>query len=209
MAITIRGQVGPQMLQDGSEQGFRQGRSAELVVSELHGRYYENAFRKNLFIAYAQAVATSLVGTAMVGLQLWNGSPLANGVNCVLLKASGMIVATSATLTSVGLAVGTGQTGAPSSQTAITKVSNCFVGGAGPQATPMNAGTFTTAPAIVKNLLHNTAAIATTGEDPGFSVDFEGSIVVPPQCYVAFAAVGAAAAASGMNLDLMWEEVPV
>lgn len=208
MPIPLTGAVGPQTAQDGAAPPVRQGRAGEVVVTDLHGRYYEQAYRKNLFIAYCAAQATSVAGTAMVGLQVWNGSPIANGVNLALLKTSGMIVVTSASLTSVVLAVGTGQVSAPTSQTAATKVSNCFIGGVGPQATAISAGTFTNAPVAIKNLMHNTAAIASTGEDQGWSIDLEGAIIIPPQCHVAIAAVGAAAAASGMNLDLMWEEIP-
>lgn len=207
--MLLQGQVGPQVAADGSLPTARAGKSGELIVQELHGRYYEQAIRKSLFTAYAQAVATSVVGTAMVGLQIWNGSPLTGGVNVVLLKIGGNIVVTSASTTSLVLATGTGQVSAPTSQSAITRVSNNFIGGPGPQAVCLNAGTFTNAPTALLTLLHNTAAIATTGEDPGFQIDLEGAIVIPPQCYVCIAAVGAAVAASGSNLHVMFEEVPV
>ncbi len=205
--MRIEGQVGPQVVSDGSFSEIRQGKAGDLIISQLHGRYYEAAFRKSLFTAYAVAVATSVVGTGMIGLQVWNGSPIAGGINMVLMKVGGMNVVTSASMTSVVLATGTGQVSAPTGQTAITRVTNNFIGGAAPQATALNAGTFTNAPTAMLNLMHNTAAIATTGEDNGFFVDLEGSVIIPPQVYVCIAAVGAAAASSGMNLHLMWEEV--
>src|ERR1051326_4280161 len=101
MAVTVRGQVGIQTLQDGAEQTIRLGRQAEQVVTELHGRYYEQAYRRNLYTAYAVSVATSVVGTAMVGLQVWNGSIVGgtNGVNLAILKIGGMIKVTSASTT--------------------------------------------------------------------------------------------------------------
>src|SRR5258706_4209327 len=205
-----QGTVGQVLGSDGAvlPGGLRQGRLGDGIYSELHGRYYEQCYRKNLFTAYCAAQATSVVGTAMVGLQVWNGSPLSNGINLVLLKVGGMIVVTSASVTSLVLATGVGQVIAPTGQTATTRTSNNFIGGPGPQATALAAGTFTNAPTALVNLMHNTAAIATTGEDNGFFVDLEGSIIIPPQCYVAIAAVGAAVAASGSNLHLMWEEVP-
>ena len=205
-----QGTVGPVAGSDGVvlPGGVRQGRLGDGIYSELHGRYYEQAYRKNLFTAYCAAQATSTVGTAMVGLQVWNGSPLSNGVNLVILKVGGMIIVTSST-TSLVLATGIGQVSAPSAQTATTRTSNNFIGGPGPQATALAAGTFTNAPTALVNLMHNTAAIATTGEDTGFFVDLEGSIIIPPQAYVAIAAVGAAVTAAGSNLHLMWEEVPV
>jgi hypothetical protein len=49
----------------------------------------------------------------MTGLQLWNGSPLVNGVNLSLLKIGGNIIVTSATTTGLSFAYGTGQATAP------------------------------------------------------------------------------------------------
>lgn len=201
--------VGVQPGSDGSLVSQRAGRLGDTIVSELHGRYYEQAYRKNLFTAYCAAQALSVAGTAMVGLQVWNGSPVSGGVNLVLLKVGGMIVVTSATVTSLVLATGVGQAAAPSGQTAATRVSNNFIGGANPNALALAAGTFVAAPTALINLMHNTAAIAATGEDAGFVLDLEGSIIIPPQAYVCIAAVGAAVAAAGSNLHLMWEEVPV
>lgn len=209
MALEIAGIVGPQVQADGTVSRPRLGRAAELVVTELHGRYFEQAVRKNVFTANASLVATSLVGAAMVGLQVWNSSPLSGGVNLAILKVGGMIVATSATQTGVVLAVGTGQVGAPTSQTAVTRVQNNFIGGPGPQATALNAGTYTNAPITFMHLLHNTAAIATVGEDQGYNIDLEGIIIIPPQCYIAVAAAGAAGAASSNIHWIMWEEVPI
>ncbi len=210
MPLPIVGQIGPVTGSDGNQVPFRQGRSGEQIVTELHGRYYENTYRKNVFTAYCQAQAvTSLTTAACVGLQLWNGSPLTNGVNLVLLKTGGYISVTSASLTGLVLASGTQQAAAPTAQTAATSIKNNFLGGTAPQATATAAATFTAAPTAHLSLEHNTAAIATTGEDFGYLVDLEGSIVVPPQCFVAVNSIGAAGAASAWNGYLMWEEVAV
>jgi hypothetical protein len=209
MAIEIAGQVGPQVLSDGVTQPFRQARSGEIVVQELHGRYYEQAVRKNIFYAYSAARAITVVGTGLVGLQLYNSSPVVGGVNLVLLKTGGLISVTSATTTGLILASGGGQVSAPSGQTAADAVKNSYLGGSSPQATAIAAGTFTNAPTGIATLMHNTAAIAATGEDAGYLVDFEGSIVVPPQYYVAIAAIGATAAAAAWTGFISWEEVPV
>lgn len=207
--VVVQGQVGEQNLSVGSGQDFRQGRQAEQIVSQLNGRYYEQALNKRLFTAYAAAQATSLAGTAMVGLQVWNGSPVTGGVNLVILKVGGCVLATSATETGVVLTTGTGQVNAPTGQTAATKVQNNFIGGTAPQALATSAGTFANAPTAFMTLLHNTAAIATVGEDGGYNLDLEGSIIIPPQCYIAFAAIGAAGAASSNQHHIMWQEMPV
>lgn len=211
MPLLLAGQIGPQTGSDGNQLPFRQGRAGEQIFSELHGRYYEQTYRKNVFTAYAAAQATTSFGgsVALAGLQLWNGSPLTNGVNLAILKIGGAVIATSAAVTGVVLGSGTGQVSAPTSQTAITRVSNNFIGGVAPQATATAAGTFTNAPTAFMTLLHNTAAIASTGEDGGYNQDLEGIVIVPPQCFIAFGTIGATAAASSNQHHVMWEEVPV
>jgi hypothetical protein len=183
--------------------------SQEFLVSQYDPRYYYLASRGLLFHAYAAADVLSTVAAAMTGLMIWNGSSITSGVNAVLLKIGGMIIATAASLTSVVLATGTGQVSAPTGQTAATKSANNLITGAAPVCLALNAGTFTNAPTADLVLLHNTAAIAATGEDPGFVIDLEGSIIIPPQSYVCFAAVGAAGGAAGFNGHIMWAELPI
>lgn len=178
----------------------------EMGVSEVMPRYTALAQSGLLFTARAALQATSLAGTGLVGLQLWNRSTTKN---LVLMKVGGNVVATSATQTGVALAFGTQGTAVPSAQTAATSVINNFVGGAAPAALALAAGTFANAPVGQIDLLHNTAAIAATGEDQGYVVDLEGSIVLPPGTYAALIALGAAGAASSNNHWLMWAELPV
>lgn len=209
MAIPISGIVGPATGTDGSQLPIRQGKTGEVNVSELQPRYYEQAYRKNLYTAYAAAQATSLVGTAMVGLQIYNGSPVAGGVNLVIMKVGGFVAVTSASATGLVLATGSGQLIAPTGQTAATRVTNNFIGSQSPQGLALTGGTFTNAPTALLALMHNTAAIATTGEDQGYQFDLEGSLIIPPQSYVCVAALGAALSASGGFHHIMWAEVPV
>ena len=164
-----------------------------------------SAYRKTVFSARAALQATSLVGVTMVGLTLWNSS---TDKNLVITKLGGNIVATSATQTGVILASGAGQLIAPTSPTAVT-VKNAFIGAAVGAGQAFSTGTYVNAPTATIDLVHNTAAIATTGIDQGYLLDLEGSIIIQPQCYIAFAAVGAAGAASSNNHWVMWTEVPI
>lgn len=201
--------IGPAVASDGSTPTARGGRSGEAVVQELHGRYYEATFRKNVYTAYVTAVSLTTAGTTMTGIQVWNGSSTSGGVNLNILKVGGIVTVTSASQTGVLLGTGAGQTAAPTAQVAATRVSNNFLGGPSPAATATNTATFTAAPTAMMNLLHNTAAIGTTGVDTGFQLDLEGSLIVPPTYYVAFIALGAAGAASSNHLNVTWEEIPV
>ena len=178
----------------------------ELGVSEVMGRYSALAQSGFLFTARAALQATSLVGAALVGLQIWNRTA---NKNLHLLKCGGNVVATSAAQTGVALAFGTAQTTAPTGQTAVSSVINNFIGGAAPGALALNAGTFLAAPVAQIDLLHNTAAIAATGEDQGYLIDLEGSIIIPPNAFAAFVSLGAAGAAVSNNHWAMWAELPV
>jgi hypothetical protein len=177
----------------------------ELGVSEVLPRYAALAYSGQLFTARAALQATTVVGTAMVGLQLTNNSA---NKNLVVIAVGGNIVATSATQTGVALAFGTGQTAAPTGQTAASRSGNNFIGGSASVGLATNAATFVNAPVAAIDLLHNTAAIGTTGEDSGYFLDVGGMYVIPPGSYAAFCALGATGAASSNNHWIVWAELP-
>jgi hypothetical protein len=198
-------QIGPQVAGDGNTVTARGGRSGEAIVQELHGRYYETAYRKGLFAGYFAAQTLSLPAVGMTGAMVWNGT---TSFNLVLQKIGVQVTVTSATLTGIALAFVLAQQAAPTGQTAATFSGSTFIGGPGPTALALNAGTFVRAPVAFYPLLHNTAAIATTGID-NFNLDFEGSIIVPPFQALALVALGAASAAAAVTAAMLWEEVPV
>src|SRR4051812_41085952 len=72
------GQVGPQQYADNATPGvgIRQGRQGQQIVNDLHGRYFEQTSRGNVYTAHAIVTApviyTTAAGTG--GPLLWNGS---------------------------------------------------------------------------------------------------------------------------------------
>lgn len=189
----------------------RIGQQGDLIVSELHGRYYEQAVRRNMFFALSKARATSIGATAQIGLIIYN--PSDSGVNLSLTKWISAVVATSATLT--GLVLGLGyQATTPTTVTAADAQGCTF--SLLQSATVFNQGkaraysiaTLLAAPLDAWLLHHNTAAIAITGGDQ-FTGDLEGMFIVPPGGLATIQALGAAAAASGHTCSLAWEEVPI
>lgn len=199
--------VGGQKAGDGARVLGRAGRSGDLIVSELHGRYYEQALRGNIFTSYVATVATSAPATATIGNMVWN--PPGSGVYLSILKWTSQIVATSASTTGIVLAGGY-QTTTPTSTTAATFTGKTLVNQQTAvlgQAKAYSIATVLVAPLVLVVLHHNTAAIATTGEDV-IAGDLEGSIVVDEGGFVTMAALGAAAAASAHTSSLMWEEIP-
>lgn len=208
MALAINTVVGEQIVAPGVNAPLRQGTLGDLVVSELHGRYFEMARNRRMFSAVSLARATSLPSTSAIGLIVWN--PPGSGVRLALNKWTSMVVATSATLTGIALAGGF-QTTAPTGLTAADSAGSNVVNGIVRQAGLAQAyavATVLTAAVNVMLLHHNTAAINTVGADQ-MSGDLEGSVIVEQGGFVHICALGAAAAASGHSCSLMWEEVPV
>ena len=93
MALPVTGQVGVQTLGDGVATGLlRQGRLGELIQSNLHGFYYEQASRGSVYSGMLAATTTGVAAGNISGaaaaastqFALWN--PLGSGVNIALLK---------------------------------------------------------------------------------------------------------------------------
>lgn len=208
--MLIQGSVGqPSVtsIQPGTTPTIRQGQLGEVVVSELHGRYYETAYRRNQFNAAVQGTGiTTSAGlvTGYTGLCLTN--PTTSTVNCVLNKVGYGFNAAPAAVMVVSLAYNTSTT-AVTQTTAITPRNN-FLGGAAPQALVASSVTLPTAP-INSHILGviGTNAITAINESTNI-IDLEGSIVMPPGSYVVIVTSTASAATSFWG-SFQWEEVPV
>lgn len=207
--MAVAGRVGPQAYSDNQDPnvGVRLGNHGEQIVGQLHGRYFEQANRGNLFTAHAIVTApviyTTAAGTG--GPLLWNGSTTHKAV--ILAVGWGVSVVTTVAAV-LGLTGGTGQTSAPTSTTAIDSVKNCYLGGAAPACTAYRVGTVAAAGSFFMPFgdLHTGALTVDTGSMNWFDVG--GSIVVPQFGWVSVAASATASTAVG-NFGLIWEEIPV
>lgn len=91
--VTVQGSVGPDILADGSPATLRLGKSAEAIVQELHGRFYEQNYRAALYAGgmTLTAINNATFTTATLGatvtpiIGVWN--PSASQVNLVILQA--------------------------------------------------------------------------------------------------------------------------
>jgi hypothetical protein len=209
MTQVVTGQVGEQNYSDNQtpNQGYRMGRQGELVASQLHGRYYEQASRGRLFTAHAIITApviyTTAAGTG--GPLIWNGSSTHR--LAILAVGWGVSVVTTVAAT-LGLTGGTGQTSAPSSTTAVDSVKNCYLGGAAPAASAYRLGTVSAAGNFFMPFgdLHTGALTVDTGDMHWFDVG--GALVVPQNGWVSVAA-SATASTTVANFGILWEEIPV
>jgi hypothetical protein len=207
--MPVSGQVGEQIISPGvTTQPIRQGKLADLIVSELNGRYYENALNKRLFTAFASVTApvvwTTAAGTG--GPLLWN--PPTSGVNATLLAITCALTVVTTVAAALGITGNSGQTVAPTTTTAIDGSGNNYVGGAASASkvfrigTPSVAGTF-----FLPLLALHTGALTVDNQTIGW-IDIGGAVIVPPGAWASVAA-SVTAATTVAQLGLLYAETPV
>lgn len=201
-------EVGPKTFADGfTTDRARLGKAGEVVMQQLHGRHYEQAYRGNLFMAQAIVTApviyTTAAGTG--GPLLWN--PPSSGVNAVILAVTMGITTVTTVAAALGLTGNTGQTSAPGSTTAIDGRTNLFLGRAAGACTPYRVGTPSTAGGFLLPFasLH-TGALTVDNMGVGF-VDIGGALIVPPGAWASIAASATASTTVG-TFGMIYEEVP-
>jgi hypothetical protein len=225
MPIQVSGQVGPQFLSDGTGlQPLRQGKTGELVVQELHGRFYEQAMRGGLFgfglsntaLVAANAIATGLTATAQPVIGVWN--PFTSLVNLVLLQA--VIVTTTIGNTAV----------APGGYMWVYSMGNAAIStGSNPinQKTLQSPGgamakAFAVSTALT-GLTNNLVALRAAAITPSLNAagaatavslamgqirdDVDGAIIVPPGAVVGIMNQ-VSTVTMNVSVSLLWEEVP-
>jgi hypothetical protein len=112
--MLLQGQVGVQLSQDGSIPAIRQGRQGDAMVSELHGRFYEQCVRGYLFSAGSSTTALSantitLTATTTPIVGVWN--PSTSSSNLVILQAMIQVSVQAASSTTPGSFVWASSTG--------------------------------------------------------------------------------------------------
>lgn len=213
----IQNVVGQQIQIDGQPSAQRAGRDGGLVVTELHGKYYEQASRGGLFIGVSAVGGIALIAPAASGGHptLWN--PFGSGVNLSLVRLALSYVSGTNAPTAIewaktllaGSALGTG---APiATFTDVTPVS-ALVGGAGVAkgrwAPTIN--TFTAAPTyhMPTGLALDTMAAASTNAPFSLIVDYDGTCPIAPGAALSLCAQAATTTAL-FQVSVIWEEVSV
>jgi hypothetical protein len=217
--MLIQNQVGPvattTSISAGLQAPARAGQLGDTIVSELHGRYYETAYRRALFTAGVSTLiataTTASPSTTITGAQvLYN--PIGNTNNVVINKVSlGFALANLAGVVGIatGINTGTAISGTLTATTATAK--NVFLGGGSPTAASYASASITLPTAVtLVSILATTGSAATTAFaiNPGTLYDFEGSIVLPPGGYATIWS-NFVIPASSMLSTFTWEEVPI
>ncbi len=197
------------------------GKASEQIVAELHGKYYTQNYRGNLFYASTAApgVTVSIFSnTSFTGLGIWN--PQGSGKNLVmsrvLIGCNGAAATAEAGfgyswLVNAGSAVATA---APlSAITAITATrGSCVCGTPGvgnSVAIAASAATLTTAMTWGRfNGISSSTGAITTQIALGVFVDyFDGTMIVPPGVF--WTVTSAIASGGTFGITAEWEETPL
>jgi hypothetical protein len=214
--MIIQGQVGAlataASLPSGQQAVVRQGNMGDVIVSELHGRYYETTYRRAGFLAstvtgQTATAFTSGTTTALVGLTISN--PVNSPVNLVLNKVGIQFTVAFAAVASIGLAIGY-NSGTNVTHTTAATVRNAYVGvGAAGYGLVDTSATVPTAPNTTHIFGAGMTGATTTIPYIGPSlIDLEGSVILPPGGYAAIV-TSAASGTSGAFYSIGWEETPL
>ena len=235
--MLIQGSVGPasaSSLSPGTNPGIRQGQLGDVIVSELHGRFYEQAYRGNFFrtgtttvVAGAAANGTATGGSATLAtaagaqpmLGVWN--PLSSTVNLVITQAT--LAAFYNTVTTpvpfgtlvwyVSLSNAVITTGLlPFNSRTLTQTGSQAKGFAGATAltgltnifTAMEASDFQAGGSVTYGTIANTALASPLVA----TQNFDGQLIIPPGAILALYNTAATTTFSYTG-RLLWEEVPL
>ncbi len=201
MELTVN--VGPQgiALGDGSDVQARAGRTGDMIVSELHGRYFEQMRSNRMFSAAnqaAQAVSVALT-TTYTGLLLYN--PLGSNKLLVpnILNFAPSIAEVA--LSVIGLLGGFAATGGVSAQTTKITVQSNQIGNTAVGAGIALAAATITTPTVLAAMAP--AITTSTGFQTAAPYDFGGVFGILPGGFIGIYAL---TAVTGLGF-MCWEEV--
>lgn len=201
--LNLTGQVGPQSGSSGSQLPIRLGATGEVVTQNLHGRYYEQVIRGNVFGASnqaAQAVSVALA-TTYTGLCLSN--PLNSGKNLVLLSVGYALSVAPAAIASIHL-IGSSSASTNVTHTAAVTPVNMLLGNTSTATAKVDSQATIPTPLYLMSLMGGFTAGALP-DSPNALFDIAGQIVIAPGGFVA---IGALTAVTGFG-SFVWEECPV
>jgi hypothetical protein len=197
------------------------GKAGDQLVTELHGKYYNQAYRGEMFYAsqIAPVVATIYSATTITGFQIWNTSTNKLVVPARMIVHAGVVPSAPGTL---GFAI-TKNAGF-NTATAAPILTQTTVAGLAPQncntassvssnVTIGTGGTITTAPTLSQyvGLFSLEASTSLAANSPPVTAaavyDFDGQFCWGPGTFVSLAT--AIANTGSYQVTLFWYEVPL
>jgi hypothetical protein len=216
--------VGPQTGQDGSVVAQRAGKAGDTIVSEFHGRFFEQTYRGNVYgigcaLTALSAATILLTSSAQPIVGVWN--PPNSPVNLVILQSALRVALNNVTSVAPGDFIWAASTGNNSLTAGLNPINRKTLTALGSQAKAfalstaslltgltnnvvfIEAGDFNTASA----LLTTTVAASTPTPSVNGVQNFDGNLIVPPGGVLALLNTVSSTTHSVAG-RLLWEEVP-
>lgn len=199
--------VGPQTIADGGFGDYaRAGKQGDLIVSDLHPRYFEQTYRKAGFHGANQTGAASSVAFATTYVGLCLSNPIGSGKLLVLDKVGWAASVAFAAASVIGVMTGYHATTQVVHTTPVTPKSR-YVGQVAGVGLLDAAATLPVTPTLQKILgVGLTGAITAVPHVGPNVVDLEGSIILPPGGFAALY-TSTASGASGFWGSFSWTEL--
>lgn len=209
MAITVQGQVGPQVLQDGATQAVQLGKNAEIVVTEYHGKYYTQSYRGRVFTA-TQAAAVIMLPTTGATASFCVANPAGSGVNLSLVRFE-MIVTSPPGTPVVGgymLNVTANTVAAAVTGTAIVPTPGLIGTNYQPAGKAFTTATMPATPTFFRTIASKLTGAATTIPYlAAFAIDFDGTAILTPGSAIGLQQISADTTNASAVATMIWEEV--
>jgi hypothetical protein len=221
--MLLQAQTGPQTLADGTYPNVRAGKGGDAIVSELHGRFYEQNYRGNVYgngttaLTALSANTITLTATTTPILGVWN--PTTSAFNLVILQATLAAGINNAATTGPGIFVWAASANNSAITTGTAPVNHKTLTSAGSAGKGMS---FVALTGLTNNLvvlepadfpdptIITTAAVPTSVQTPtvSYTQNIDGSWIVPPGGVLALLNTVSTTTVS-VHGRLLWEEVPV
>jgi len=193
--------VGPQILADGNIARLRQSKGGELIVSELHGKFFEQNYRGNLFHATVgtAGVALAVAGTT-AGIALAN--PAGSGRLVSLVRVTFGLVSGTLVVGTIMHGVNTNLIAAPVTGTALVPIPGRIGSGFQPSAKAFVTATLP----VAQTPLRPFANKAATPPFGLYSEDVDGQMILEQGATWSLFVVGADTTPLEI-VGVTWEEV--
>ena len=214
------GQPSAQSIQAGTPVNARSGQLGDLIVTELHGKFYEQAYRGNLFSIGSTVTALSantitLTATTTPIIGLYN--PSTSTVNAVISKAILQIAVAGNSAVAPGGFVWATSINNNSISTGLATLNRKTLANNGSQVKGFAGSTALTGltnnlgiqgGAAFGTLLVSEGSTATPVVSGSVIQEFDGSLIIPPGAVLALLNTVSTTTVS-VCAEIIWEEIPV
>jgi hypothetical protein len=184
-----------------------QGKSAELLCAEIHGKWYTQAYRGNLYFGAVTAVTLPVNANNLASVcSLYNPAGSTRNLELVSVSVGTVLATTVVNNVNIYFQGGIGSSVTIPSAITVGTINGGFLGSAlSSQGKFCSALTHVGTPTLLTQVA-NFGAVTTTNFGV-VTAEFDGKIILPPASVISIANSTAASTASGMAVSICWAEV--